>query len=82
MNRRGFLGLLAGAAASPIASVLPAPAPVLDLVSFNEALKAIYTPAVIQGLVSTQAWLIGASGDLPIGSTQRVQFQRSQWPSS
>lgn len=56
MKRRGFLGLLAGAIASPIAKALPAPyalqrdtwtlggaAPApLDLTAFNQALKEIY----------------------------------------
>lgn len=58
MNRRGFLGLLAGAAVAPIAKVLPAAPPAaLELASFNELLKSYYTADVVRSLTVPE-WVV------------------------
>lgn len=52
MKRRGFLGLLIGAAVTPVAKILPAVAPVtMDLADFQEMMKSVYTNEAVSDLV-------------------------------
>lgn len=61
MKRRAFLGLVAGAAVTPLAKALPVPygPPALDLAEFDRILKSIYTPEMISALtyVAPRYWV-------------------------
>lgn len=69
MNRRGFLGFLAGAAATPLARLLPAPiAPAVaapGLTSMTEILKKIYSAESVGALVIVNSFHFRNGGPLP-----------------